>query len=74
MRLLILNYNTGDVDVIRELPDNIDNLSFFIKTTLGYNEDEIAWMVVDEDTVINYSTWNNGELTNDGFGSLDCII
>lgn len=73
MKLIILNYNTGDVDVIRDLPDNIDNLSFFIETTLGYNEDEIAWMV-GNDAIINYASWHNGELINDGFGSLDDVI
>ena len=74
MKLIILNYNTGDVDIIRYLPDDIDNLSFFIETTLGYNEDEIAWMTGNDDTVINIATWDNGQLINEGWGSLDCAI
>ena len=74
MKLIILNYNTGDVDVIRYLPDDIDNLSFFIETTLGYNEDEIAWMTADNDTVLNIATWDNGKLINEGWEDLDCVI
>ncbi len=74
MKLIILNYNTGDVDVIRDLPDDIDNLSFFIETTLGYNEDEIAWMTGNDDNVINIATWNNGQLINEGWESLGCVI
>ena len=42
MKLIVLNYNTGDVDIIRDLPDDIDDLSFFIETELAYNEDEIC--------------------------------
>lgn len=73
MTLIILNYNTGDIDVIRELPDNIDDLSFFIETRLGYNEDEIAWMICDG-TIINYATWSDDGLINDGFGSIEYVI
>ena len=76
MKLIVLNYNTGDVDIIRDLPDDIDDLSFFIETELAYNEDEICWMVLNDDSRLNYSTWKGDRidcLTNNGYEYIDAI-
>mgnify|MGYP007101861455 CR=1 FL=1 len=76
MKLIILNYNTGDIDIIRNLPDNINDLSFFIED-FGYNEDEISWMTCDDYSRVNYFTWEGdrkSELISNGFEYLDAAV
>lgn len=76
MRLIILNYCTGGVDVIRDVPDDIDNLSYFIEVTLGYKESEIEWMTLNYDSCLEFYDYNKNSKTlkYTGFGSLDCGI
>lgn len=52
MVLIVLNYELGSVDIIRSVPDDIEDLSDFVYTTLGYKESEICWMAVEDEFVL----------------------
>lgn len=63
MVLIILNYDIGSVDIIRNIPDDIEDTSDLVYNTLGYKESEISWMIVDgEDLIIN--NWKFDLLTD----------
>ena len=52
MVLIVLNYELGDVDIVRSVPDDIDDYSDFVYNILGYKESEVSWMLVEDDLVI----------------------
>lgn len=63
MVLIVLNYEFGDVDVIRSVPDDIDDYSDFVYNVLGYKESEVSWMLVEDDLVI--ANWRYDRFSKD---------
>lgn len=49
MELIILNYELGDVELIRNVPENIENLDDFVYNILKYKESEVSWMLLEDD-------------------------
>lgn len=63
MVLIVLNYELGDVDVIRSIPDDIDDYSDFVYNVLGYKESEVSWMLVEDGLVI--ANWRYDRFSKD---------
>ena len=49
---MVLNYNTGVVDIVRNVPDDIT--PEFVYDKLGYHESEVAWMATDDNNFDTY--------------------
>lgn len=58
MKLIILNYELGCVDIIRNLPDNIENWEDFVYNTLDYKDSEISWILLKDDYSTNLYTYD----------------
>ena len=63
MVLIVLNYELGDVDIIRSIPDDIDDYSDFVYNVLGYKESEVSWMLVEDGLVI--ANWKYDRFSKD---------
>lgn len=62
MYLFILDFETGNIDVIRELPEDIDDIEYFVESTLGYDLSEVSYMLVDpDDSVFNILDFNSND-------------
>lgn len=61
MKIVILDYSTGDVDILKldkeaeELFNSTDDATEILEK-LGYNESSISWMVLDEGVIREYNT------------------
>ena len=58
MKLIILNYELGCVDIIKNLPDNIENWEDFVYNTLDYKDSEISWILLEDDYSTNLYTYD----------------
>lgn len=69
MYLFILDFETGNIDVIRNLPENIKDIEYFVEYTLGYKLSEVSYMLVDpDDSIFNILDFNNDDtLTDRGY-------
>lgn len=70
MYLIVLDFETGNVDVIRELPEDIDDIEYFVEYILGYDLQEISYMLVNpDDSTFNILDFNNNDntLTDKGY-------
>ncbi len=70
MYLFILDFETGNIDVIRNLPENIEDIEYFVEYTLGYKLSEVSYMLVDpDDSIFNILDFNNNDdtLTDRGY-------
>ncbi len=63
MEAIILNYGTGNVDVIKNIPDNIENLEETIYKY--YKDSEVSWILLEDDFRIDYYTYDSGDLVYD---------
>jgi len=52
LTLIILNYNKEEAELIHNVPNDLDFEEYV--NTLGYNEDDIAWLVVSNIKAGNY--------------------
>ena len=57
MKLAVLDYNCGDVDIIDNVPDMTDNdeIENYLIDRLNYNLDEINWMDLTKGRVNNFT-------------------
>jgi len=46
----ILNYATGSVDLVT-VPDDIEDVEVYLWDVLNYNEDEIEFMVKEDESI-----------------------
>lgn len=60
MVLVILSYDDGCVDVIRNVPDR-DNYEEFLKG-LGFKLSEISWICLADNSPLNTWNYNNGDV------------
>lgn len=65
MKLIVLNYEIGDVDIINNIPDNIKNLEDFVYNKLNYKDSEVSWILLEDDSRTNYYTYNSGKMVYD---------
>jgi len=55
MNIVVLNYATGDVDYISNLPEDLQVEAIDSILELMYHYSEISWMTVDNFKVNNYT-------------------
>jgi len=55
MNIVVLNYATGDVDYISNLPEGLQVEAIDSILELMYHYSEISWMTVDNFKVNNYT-------------------
>lgn len=55
MNIIVLNYATGDVDYISNLPEGLQVEAIDSILELMYHYSEISWMTVDNFKVNNYT-------------------
>ncbi len=58
MQLIVLNYEEGCVDIIKNIPSNIEDIENFVCNTLGYKDTVVNYMVVTDDYRTSYYTYN----------------
>lgn len=64
MYLIVLDFETGNIDVIRELPEDIDDIEYFVEYILGYDLQEVSYMLVNpDDSIFNILDFNNNDDT-----------
>lgn len=63
MEAVILNYGTGNIDVIKNIPDNIENLEDFIYKY--YKDSEVSWILLEDNSRIDYYTYDSGRIVYD---------
>lgn len=56
MKLIILNYELGQVDIISNVPKYVDEI--FIEDILEYNSSSISWMLIEDDALVTRYTYN----------------
>lgn len=73
MKLVVLNYEVGNVQVVSNIPERISDVEELIYETLGYKYTEIAWILLGDDfQVVRYTydpalgkkTYDNENLLN----------
>lgn len=70
MYLFILDFETGNIDVIRNVPEDIKDIEYFVESTLGYDLSEVSYMLVDpDDSIFNILDFNSSDnfLINKGY-------
>ena len=65
MKAVILNYGIGNIDVIKNIPDNIENLEDFVYNKLNYKDSEVSWILLEDDSRIDYYTYDSGKVVYD---------
>ena len=58
MVLIVLNYGDGSVNIIKNIPNDILDMDTFVYDTLDYKESEIAWILVEDDFLVERFTYN----------------
>lgn len=71
MKLIVLNYEIGDVDIINNIPNNIKNLEDFVYNKLNYKDSEVSWILLEDDSRTNYYTYNSGKMIYDNENFID---
>lgn len=73
MYLFVLDFASGNIDVVRNIPDNIEDIEDFVVDVLGYHLDNIEYMLTDEDNVFNIVDYNDqdGSLVDKGFDYIE---
>ena len=49
MQVVVLNYELGNVEIVRNVPENIENLEDFVYNTLCYKDSEVSWILLEDD-------------------------
>ena len=65
MKLIVLNYGVGNVDIINNIPTNIENLEDFVYNKLNYKDSEVSWILLEDDSRIDYYTYDSGKVVYD---------
>lgn len=65
MKLIVLNYGVGNVDIINNIPTNIENLEDFVYNKLNYKDSEVSWILLEDDSRIDYYTYDSGKMVYD---------
>lgn len=58
MYLFIFDYESGNIDIVRNVPDNIEDLESFVIDVLGYHATSVEYMLTEEDNVFNIMDYN----------------
>lgn len=53
MYLFVFDYETGNIDIIRDVPENIDDIESFVTDTLGYHLTSVEYMLTKEENIVN---------------------
>ena len=49
MILIVLDYEWGCIDAIKNIPGDIEDLDTFVYNTLGYKDSEVSWILLEDD-------------------------
>lgn len=63
MYLIVLNYDSGNIDIIRDVPEDIENLEDFVVDVLGYHLTDVEYMLTSEDNVFNIVDYDEEDNT-----------
>lgn len=63
MYLIVLNYDSGNIDIIRNVPEDIKNLEDFVVDVLGYHLTDVEYMLTSEDNVFNVVDYDEEDNT-----------
>lgn len=56
MNLIVMDYSTGEVDVVTNVPDSVDAIEF-IEETLGRRESDVSWMATNSKIAIEFKDY-----------------
>lgn len=59
MYLFIFDYESGNIDIVRNIPDNIEDLESFVIDVLGYHATSVEYMLTEGDNVFNIMDYNS---------------
>ena len=71
MKLVILDYATGSIDVIKNVPNNIENFDDFLYNILEYKQSQVSWILLKDDARVNYYTYDSGDVIYDNENFID---
>lgn len=73
MYLFVFDYESGNIDVVRNVPENIEDLESFVSDTLCYHLSNVAYMLTKGDNVFNIVDYNSDDsITDKGFDYIEC--
>lgn len=61
MYLFIFDYELGNIDIVRNVPSDIDDIESFVTDNLGYHITNIEYMLTEDDNIINVIDYNKDE-------------
>ena len=65
MKLVVLNYGVGNVDITNNIPTDIENLEDLVYNKLNYKDSEVSWILLEDDSRIDYYTYDSGRIVYD---------
>jgi len=71
MKLVVLDYEFGKIDVINNIPNDIENLEDFVYNTLNYKDSEVSWILLEDDSRVDYYTYDSGRIVYDNENFID---
>lgn len=71
MKLVVLDYEFGKIDVINNIPNDIKNLEDFVYNTLNYKDSEVSWILLEDDSRVDYYTYDSGRIVYDNENFID---
>lgn len=74
MYLFVFNYNSGNIDVVTNVPEDIkDNIEDFVINELGYSLNDFDCMLTESDNVFNILKYNKEDNSVVDTGLFDYI-
>lgn len=74
MYLFVFNYESGNIDVIKDVPENMeDNIENFVIDELGYNLNDFDCILTEGDNVFNILKYNKEDNSVIDTGLFDYI-
>ena len=61
MYLFVFDYETGNIDIIRDVPENINDLESFVTDVLGYHLTSVEYMLTDEENLFNVMDYDKDD-------------
>ena len=58
MYLFVFDYETGNIDIIRDVPENIDDIESFVTDVLGYHLTSVEYMLTKDENIINVTDYD----------------
>ena len=71
MYVIISNLVMGEIDILRDVPEDCGDIEQYLKDILHYDTNHIQWFTAENDTPINYFDVKNNEIILRGYDYIE---